>query len=142
LEVLTLSFVLNPTALGSIVSENAWKNFLRTVLFHSLSSRIRYMAHDQFFTIATKATGNPKVLLFFVQFLFEIMQTSIQEIPQHSRDVCHLLCNLLRFALNFQIGIPNHEQLLSTQLEWLRQAKVSQNKFFPPNFQFHIPISF
>lgn len=123
--MLTLSFVLNPTALESIVSENAWKNFLRTVLFHSLSGRIRFMAHDQFFTIATKATGNPKVILFFIQFLFEIMQSSIVEIPQHSRDVFHLLCNLLRYALNYQIAVPNHEQMLNTQLEWLRQAKVS-----------------
>ena len=56
-------------------------------------------------------------------FLFDIVQTLVRDTPQHSRDVFHLLCNLLRYSHNFNIPLPKHEQLLNSEIEWLRQVK-------------------
>jgi len=124
LETLTLSFALNPNALELMISDPSFKTFLQQVLFDSLGRTIRFVANEQFFSIATKCTGKPSVITFFIHFLFDIVQNHTKELPDHSRDVFHLLCNLLRYSSNCGIPLPKHEQLLTTQIEWLRQAKV------------------
>lgn len=118
-----MSFVLNPVALDQLLGESTMKSFIRQVLFYTQGQSIRFVAHEQFFAIATKATGKPGVITFFTMFLFDIVQNSAREIPQHSRDAFHLLCNLLRYSSGFQIPLPKYEQLLQTQIDWLRQAK-------------------
>ncbi|CAG7834571.1 unnamed protein product [Allacma fusca] len=123
LEVLTLSFVLNPSALEQMLVDTLWKPFLRQVLFHTHGRSVRYVAHEQLYAIATKCSGNTSVLTFFIMFLFEVVQTLVRDTPQHSRDVFHLLCNLLRYSHNFNIPLPKHEQLLQSEIEWLRQVK-------------------
>ena len=123
-----MSFVLNPSALDQIMADPTFKAFLRSVSFHSLSRPIRYVSCEQFYAIATRATGNPLILLYFIIFLFELVQTSVREMPQHSKDVFHLLCNLLRYANMHKVSIPKHEQLLGLQLEWLREVKVTTNR--------------
>lgn len=127
MEALTLSFVMNPGALDQVLNEPTWRNFVRQVLFHSHSISVRTVAAHQFYSIATKCTGNYNALTFFIIFLFEIIQNSVREMPQNSINVFHLLCNLLRFSHSFNIPLAKHEHLLSTQIEWLRQAKVSKN---------------
>lgn len=101
------------------------KSFIRQVLFYTQGRSIRFAANEQFCLMATKATGKPSVISFFIMFLFDILQNCTREIPQHSRDSFHLLSNLLRFSNGFNIPLPCHEQLLGDQIKWLRQAKVS-----------------
>jgi hypothetical protein len=109
------------------------KTFIRQVLFFTQGASIRMMAQSQFFSIATKATGKPNVITFYIQFLFDIIQNSAQEAPQHSRESFHLLCNLLRYSSNSHIPLPKNDFLLSTQIGVLRQAKV-----FKPIFSFNL----
>lgn len=116
---------MNPGALDQVLNEPSWRNFVRQVLFHSHSINVRGVACQQFYSIATKCTGNYNALTFFIIFLFEIIQSSVREIPQNAINVFHLLCNLLRYSHTCNIALPKHEHLLSTQIEWLRQAKVS-----------------
>lgn len=124
LETLTLSFALNPNALELMISDPTFKNFLRQVLFYTLGRSIRFVANEQFFAIATKCTGKPSVITFFILFLFEIVQNHTRELANHSRDVFHLLCNLLRHSSQCSIPLPKYEKLLTDQIDWLRQAKV------------------
>jgi hypothetical protein len=130
LEALTLSFVLNPGALDQLKGELVWKTFMRQVLFFTLGRNIRFVAHEQLYAIATKATGKPSIVTFFVTFLFEIVQNSVNEKPHHSKDVFHLLCNLLRYSCQTKIALPKHEQLLLAQIEWLKHAKVRSVHFY------------
>jgi len=86
---------------------------------------IRFVANDQLFSIATKATGKQSVVIFFITFLFDIIQNLVTEKPHHSRDAFHLLCNLLRYSSQVKIQLPKSEQLLLVEIDWLRQAKVT-----------------
>jgi len=75
--------------------------------------------------MATRATGNPQVLIFFINFLFELTQNSAREIPHHCKDIFNLLCNLIRYAISNKVQIQKYEQLLESELDWLREVKVN-----------------
>ena len=122
--MLTLSFVLNPQILEQMLNDQHWKSFICNVLVDTMNRHIRIIAVDQLYSMAVKCTGNVNILLFFINFLFEIIKSSVLDAPFHSIEVFHLLCHLLRYACNFKITIPRHEQLLQSQIEWLRNAKV------------------
>jgi len=126
LETLTLSFVLNPGALDQITSEQNWKTFFRQILFYTYGRAIRNAANEQFYAIATKCAGicNNSVLTLFIAQLFEIVSSCVRTMPNQSRDVFCLLCNLLRFSSNHGIPLSKYRVYLNSQIEWLRQSKV------------------
>lgn len=124
LEVLTLSFVLNFQALEQMQNDQNWKGFICTVLFQTMSRHIRVHAADQLLLIALKCGGNSNMHLFFINFLFELIQNSVADLPYHSNDVFRLLCHLLHCACTYKVAVPRYEQILLSQIEWLRNAKV------------------
>lgn len=107
------------------MNDSTIKQFVRQVVFYTQGRSIRYVANEQLFLIATKATGKPSVITYFIMLLFDILQGSARDMPHHSRDAFHLLCNLLRYSSSYHIPLPKHEQMLASQIEWLKQVKVS-----------------
>lgn len=120
LEVMTLCFALQPTALDTLSKEKTWQSFIIDLLLHCQSRVVRQTAQEQFFLMATRCCMGQRPLLFFITLLFTVLGSTAQQRAAQAGDYFTLLRLLLNYAYSSNTNLPNAETLLNHQIHWLK----------------------
>ncbi|KAM6149271.1 ubiquitin carboxyl-terminal hydrolase 9X-like [Rhynchocyon petersi] len=123
LEVMALCFAFIPTALGALNKEEDWQTFIIDLLLRCPSKTVRQLAQDQFFLMSTRCCMGHKPLLFVITLLFTNLGSTARNKGEHAGDYFTLLQNLLKYAYNSKITIPNAEVLLNNEIDWLKTVQ-------------------
>lgn len=123
LEVLTITLVLNPTALETLSRDKMWHIFLIDLVLLSTSRAIRIAAAEQFFLISTWCSSGHQTLLFTITLLFTVLNTTVIENAKQSHEYFQLLCRLLNFAHMSGCPLSSAETLLNIEISWSKKVR-------------------
>ncbi|KAG1670256.1 putative ubiquitin carboxyl-terminal hydrolase FAF-X [Nymphon striatum] len=123
LEVLSIALALYPQALEVLIKDTTWHNFIIDLLLLCKIRNVRQSAAEQFVLIATKCSNGHQPLVFFITLLFTVLETTVNEHSRSCHEYFQLLCRLLSYASISDCQLPNAENLLHSEIRWLKQVR-------------------
>ncbi|RZF36782.1 hypothetical protein LSTR_LSTR013963 [Laodelphax striatellus] len=127
LEVLTVSLVLSPNCLESLIREPMWQTFIIDLLLCANNRSVRVSAVEQFLMISTLGCSQHPLQLSIV-YLFSVLHTMVVDFARNSHEYFQLLCRLLNFAFISNCPLPNAETLLNREIRWLKEVRAKVKK--------------
>ncbi|XP_058466292.1 probable ubiquitin carboxyl-terminal hydrolase FAF isoform X2 [Malaya genurostris] len=125
LEVLCIALVLHYNAYDTLSRDNAWSNFIQSLVLVNPSRHIRQTAYEQFFLITTYCASDRRPFLFMVKLLIKLLRTVIPQHQQSCADYFQLFCRILSYGCSNSWPLPICEELLMQEIEWLRTVRDS-----------------
>ncbi|XP_039296311.1 LOW QUALITY PROTEIN: probable ubiquitin carboxyl-terminal hydrolase FAF-X [Nilaparvata lugens] len=127
LEVLTVSLVLSPNCLESLIREPMWQTFIIDLLLCANNRAVRVAAVEQFLMISTLGCSQYPLQLTIIH-LFSVLHTMVVDYARNSHEYFQLLCRLLNFAFIYNCPLPNAETLLNSEIRWLKEIRAKVKK--------------
>uniref|UniRef100_A0A224XFS3 Putative ubiquitin carboxyl-terminal hydrolase faf-x n=1 Tax=Panstrongylus lignarius TaxID=156445 RepID=A0A224XFS3_9HEMI len=122
LEVLTMTLVLNSTALENLLEDKKWTNFIIDLVLLCNNRTVRMVAAEQFLLMVTLGNSQ-KPLHFSITLLFSVLHTLVMDYAKNSHEYFQLLCRLINFSCMYNCPLPSAETLLFNEIKWLKLIK-------------------
>ncbi|XP_062714941.1 probable ubiquitin carboxyl-terminal hydrolase FAF isoform X1 [Aedes albopictus] len=125
LEVLCISLVLHYGAYETLSRDNCWSSFIMSLVLTNPSRHIRQTAYEQLFLISTYCASDRRPFLFMVKLLVKLLHTIIPQHQETCADYFQLFCRILNYGCSYSWPLPNCEELLVQEINWLRSIRDS-----------------
>lgn len=120
LEVLTISFVLNPEASESLNKDSVWREFILALVLENPMRQIRQTTIEQLYFICTFCASDWRPFSFVTTLLID----ALEKLAPHHSHTCaeffQLLCRTLNYGCLYNWPFPINDVLLTQQISWIR----------------------
>lgn len=123
LELLSTAVVLNHSSLEHLYQDNWWPYFITDLVLINPTCAIRVAAAEQLIIICTCGAASRLALQLITPLLFSLINTLVLENANTSHEFFQLLCRLVNVAYLTGTSISGVENLLATEVAWLRKAR-------------------
>ncbi|KAK0096487.1 hypothetical protein PV326_005319 [Microctonus aethiopoides] len=123
LEVLTITLVLNPSALANLTRDKMWQTFMADLVLVSSSRAVRMAAAEQFLLISTYCSSNDQLFQVNIMVLFKVLNTTVVENAKQSHEYFQLICRLLNYAYISACPLTSAQSPLTTEVAWLKKVR-------------------
>ncbi|XP_055592891.1 probable ubiquitin carboxyl-terminal hydrolase FAF isoform X2 [Uranotaenia lowii] len=125
LEVLCISLILNYNAYDTLSRDSSWSSFIKSLVLSNPSRHIRQTAYEQLFLISTYCASDRRPFQFMVNLLVKLLHSVIPQYQSTCADCFQLFCRILSYGCSMNWPLPNCEELLSQEVDWLRAIRDS-----------------
>ncbi len=126
IEILIILFMLSPNHLKQVINEEQSQHFFIDLLLNCHENSIRLTMLEQFTLIITKCIKNEEFVNNCIKLLFKHLKTTVPKFFHQSRPFFQFFCNLLNYAFHDNIQIATLFELISYEVNLLKNARVSR----------------
>ncbi|XP_060649387.1 probable ubiquitin carboxyl-terminal hydrolase FAF isoform X5 [Drosophila nasuta] len=135
LEVLTISFILNPSANEALSNDANWPKFITSIVLKNPLRHVRQVASEQLFLASTYCAGDRRPFVYMVNLLVSALKTLVPQYEATCAEFFSVLCRTLSYGCIYNWPLQIGEGLLSDEINWLR--KIRENVKVTGDTQVH-----
>lgn len=125
LEVLTISFVLNPEASESLSRDPVWREFILALVLENPMRQIRQTTIEQIYFICTFCASDWRPFSFVITLLIDALEKLAPHYSQTCAEFFQLLCRTLNYGCLYSWPFPINDVLLTQEISWIRAVLES-----------------
>ncbi|KAH8232660.1 hypothetical protein KR032_011344 [Drosophila birchii] len=123
LEVLTISFILNPSANEALSSDANWPKFITSIVLKNPYRHVRQVASEQLFLASTYCAGDRRPFVYMVNLLVGALKTLVPQYEATCSEFFSVLCRTLSYGCIYNWPLQIGEGLLSDEIKWLQRIR-------------------
>ncbi|KAH8382269.1 hypothetical protein KR009_002590 [Drosophila setifemur] len=123
LEVLTISFILNPSANEALSSDSNWPKFITSIVLKNPLRHVRQVASEQLFLASTYCAGDRRPFVYMVNLLVGALKTLVPQYEATCAEFFSMLCRTLSYGCIYNWPLQIGEGLLGDEIKWLQRIK-------------------
>ncbi|XP_032295412.1 probable ubiquitin carboxyl-terminal hydrolase FAF isoform X1 [Drosophila virilis] len=135
LEVLTISFILNPSANEALSNDANWPKFITSIVLKNPLRHVRQVASEQLFLASTYCAGDRRPFVYMVNLLVSALKTLVPQYEATCAEFFSVLCRTLSYGCIYNWPLQIGEGLLGDEIKWLR--KIRENVKLTSETQVH-----
>ncbi|XP_017872976.1 PREDICTED: probable ubiquitin carboxyl-terminal hydrolase FAF isoform X2 [Drosophila arizonae] len=135
LEVLTISFILNPSANEALSNDANWPKFITSIVLKNPLRHVRQVASEQLFLASTYCAGDRRPFVYMVNLLVSALKTLVPQYEATCAEFFSVLCRTLSYGCIYNWPLQIGEGLLGDEIKWLR--KIRENVKVSGDTQVH-----
>ncbi|XP_068152261.1 probable ubiquitin carboxyl-terminal hydrolase FAF isoform X1 [Drosophila tropicalis] len=125
LEVLTISFILNPSANESLSNDPNWPKFITSIVLKNPLRHVRQVASEQLFLASTYCAGDRKPFTYMVNLLVSSLKTLVPQFEATCAEFFSVLCRTLSYGCIYNWPLQIGEGLLGDEIKWLQHIQAN-----------------
>nr|NP_733455.1 fat facets, isoform C [Drosophila melanogaster]AAN14291.1 fat facets, isoform C [Drosophila melanogaster] len=123
LEVLTISFILNPSANEALTSDPNWPKFITSIVLKNPLRHVRQVASEQLFLASTYCAGDRRPFVYMVNLLVGALKTLVPQYESTCAEFFSVLCRTLSYGCIYNWPLQISEGLLGDEIKWLQRIR-------------------
>ncbi|XP_016979798.1 probable ubiquitin carboxyl-terminal hydrolase FAF isoform X5 [Drosophila rhopaloa] len=123
LEVLTISFILNPSANEALSSDANWPKFITSIVLRNPLRHVRQVASEQLFLASTYCAGDRRPFVYMVNLLVGALKTLVPQYEATCAEFFSVLCRTLSYGCIYNWPLQISEGLLGDEIKWLQRIR-------------------
>ncbi|EDV30356.1 uncharacterized protein Dana_GF22987, isoform A [Drosophila ananassae] len=123
LEVLTISFILNPSANEALSSDANWPKFITSIVLKNPLRHVRQVASEQLFLASTYCAGDRRPFVYMVNLLVGALKTLVPQYEATCAEFFSMLCRTLSYGCIYNWPLQIGEGLLGDEIKWLQRIR-------------------
>ncbi|XP_037709570.1 probable ubiquitin carboxyl-terminal hydrolase FAF isoform X2 [Drosophila subpulchrella] len=123
LEVLTISFILNPSANEALTSDANWPKFITSIVLKNPLRHVRQVASEQLFLASTYCAGDRRPFVYMVNLLVGALKTLVPQYEATCAEFFSVLCRTLSYGCIYNWPLQISEGLLGDEIKWLQRIR-------------------
>ncbi|KAH8417659.1 hypothetical protein KR222_003640 [Zaprionus bogoriensis] len=135
LEVLTISFILNPSANEALSNDANWPKFITSIVLKNPLRHVRQVASEQLFLASTYCAGDRRPFGYMVNLLVSALKNLVPQYEATCAEFFSVLCRTLSYGCIYNWPLQIGEGLLGDEIKWLR--KIRENVKVTGDTQVH-----
>ncbi|XP_032597478.1 probable ubiquitin carboxyl-terminal hydrolase FAF isoform X3 [Drosophila grimshawi] len=135
LEVMTISFILNPSANEALSNDANWPKFITSIVLKNPMRHVRQVASEQLFLASTYCAGDRRPFVYMVNLLVSALKTLVPQYEATCAEFFSILCRTLAYGCIYNWPLQIGEHLLGDEIKWLR--KIRENVKITGDTQVH-----
>lgn len=135
LEVLTISFILNPSANEALSNDPNWPKFITSIVLKNPLRHVRQVASEQLFLASTYCAGDRRPFVYMVNLLVSALKSLVPQYEATCAEFFSVLCRTLSYGCIYNWPLQIGEGLLGDEIKWLR--KIRENVKVTGDTQVH-----
>ncbi|XP_017073326.2 probable ubiquitin carboxyl-terminal hydrolase FAF isoform X3 [Drosophila eugracilis] len=123
LEVLTISFILNPSANEALTTDANWPKFITSIVLKNPLRHVRQVASEQLFLASTYCAGDRRPFVYMVNLLVGALKTLVPQYEATCAEFFSVLCRTLSYGCIYNWPLQISEGLLGDEIRWLQRIR-------------------
>ncbi|XP_017847600.1 probable ubiquitin carboxyl-terminal hydrolase FAF isoform X2 [Drosophila busckii] len=123
LEVLTISFILNPSANEALSNDANWPKFITSIVLKNPLRHVRQVASEQLFLASTYCAGDRRPFVYMVNLLVSALKTLVPQYEATCAEFFSVLCRTLSYGCIYNWPLQISDGLLGDEIKWLQKIR-------------------